>query len=57
MEQFWALIRSEELIDLEARRNRKLRLLTRWGVDVLLELLLPKYLMVTVVNLVRCLLK
>jgi hypothetical protein len=50
VEEFWALIRSEELVDLEARRNRKLRLLTRWGVDALLQLLRPKYLMVVVVS-------
>ena len=57
MEQCWTLIRSEEFVDLEARRNRELRLLARWGVDVILELLLrPKYLTIAV-NLVRYLLK
>ena len=40
---------SEELVDLQAQRNRQLRLLARWGVDALLELpLMPKYLTVTV---------
>ena len=57
MEHSWPLIRSEELVDLEAQRNREFRLLARWDVDVLIELLLrPKYLTVAV-NLVRYLLK
>ena len=57
MQHSWPLIGSEELVDLEAHRNREFRLLARWDVQVLLEFLLgPKYLAVAV-KLVRYLLK
>ena len=57
MQHSWPFIGSEELVDLEAHRNREFRLLARWDVQVLLEfLLVPKYLAVAV-KLVRYLLK